>query len=240
MMGEISILNVGTGDIRVVFDNKNVAETIRAQRIVIDLLKRGYALLVEVERDGEKRWERAVAFDETKNEYVIVDDTKLRNVFWSWKYRTDIVVWESKGKIQWGPAPTSHHLAQDPHTMGCADAWSLETEFTALAKLRELVSHHHLRQYLLAGMFIETSKRTGIKYIFRRLRPTVAIREEKGELRILCCLCLHSIAYYEGTWAGAMCPTDDILAHLMLMRGDEPMFWKRSNQIPAHRPEAGL
>lgn len=73
MMGEISILNVGTGDIRVVFDNKNVAETIRAQRIVIDLLKRGYALLVEVERDGEKRWERAMAFDETKNEYVIAD-----------------------------------------------------------------------------------------------------------------------------------------------------------------------
>lgn len=169
-----------------------------------------------------------------------VDDIKLRNVFWSWKYRTDIVVWESKGKIQWGPAPTSHHLAQDLHTMGCADAWSLETEFTALAKLRELVSHHHLRQYLLAGIFIETSKRTGIKYIFRRLRPTVAIREEKGELRILCCLCLHPIAYYQDTWAGAMCPTDDILAHLMLMRGDEPMFWKRSNQISAHRPEAGL
>lgn len=40
--------------------------------------------------------------------------------------------------------------------------------------------------------------------------------------------------------AGAMCPTDDVIAHLMLMRGDEVDFWHRSNQHPAHRHEAGL
>jgi hypothetical protein len=37
-----------------------------------------------------------------------------------------------------------------------------------------------------------------------------------------------------------MCPTDDVIAHLQLMRGDERMFWKRSNQHPSWRPEAGL
>lgn len=40
--------------------------------------------------------------------------------------------------------------------------------------------------------------------------------------------------------AGAMCPTDDVIAHLSLMRGDEKMFWRRCNQHPAYRPEAGL
>jgi hypothetical protein len=51
---------------------------------------------------------------------------------------------------------------------------------------------------------------------------------------------MHPIAYYHGSWAGAMCPTDDVIAHLSLMRGDEAMFWKRSTQHPAYRPEAGL
>ena len=42
------------------------------------------------------------------------------------------------------------------------------------------------------------------------------------------------------SWAGAMCPTDDVLAHLMLMRGDEAMFWRRANQHAAIDPLAGL
>ena len=74
----------------------------------------------------------------------------------------------------------------------------------------------------------------------RRLKPTVAIRSEGERLRILCCMCMHPIAYYEDSWAGAMCPTDDVLAHLMLMRGDEKMFWRQSNQHPPSRPAAGL
>jgi hypothetical protein len=37
-----------------------------------------------------------------------------------------------------------------------------------------------------------------------------------------------------------MCPTDDVIAHLALMRGDEAMFWRRCNQHPPYRPEAGL
>ena len=59
-------------------------------------------------------------------------------------------------------------------------------------------------------------------------------------MKILACLCMHPIAYYAGSWAGAMCPTDDVIAHLSLMRADEHMFWKRSNQHPPYRPEAGL
>jgi hypothetical protein len=47
-------------------------------------------------------------------------------------------------------------------------------------------------------------------------------------------------AYYAGSWGGAMCPTDDVIAHLTLMRGDEPMFWRRSNQHHPKRHESGL
>ena len=73
MTGELGILNVGAGDIKVSFDKSNPAERIRASRIVKDMLKRGYALLVEVDRNGQKAFERATAFDENTCEYIVAD-----------------------------------------------------------------------------------------------------------------------------------------------------------------------
>ena len=73
MNGTVGILNVGAGDISLSFDTTNPAERIRASRIVKDMLRRGYALLVEVERDGEKRFERAIDFDENNARYIIAD-----------------------------------------------------------------------------------------------------------------------------------------------------------------------
>lgn len=71
--GTVGILNVGAGDTKLSFDPRNPAERIRAARIVRDMLRRGYALLVEVERDGVKRFERATDFLEDTCEYVIAD-----------------------------------------------------------------------------------------------------------------------------------------------------------------------
>jgi hypothetical protein len=73
MTGTISILNVGEGDVKVSFDKSNPAETIRARRIVKDMLRRGYALLVEIERDGVKAFERALDFDEKTDCYIVAD-----------------------------------------------------------------------------------------------------------------------------------------------------------------------
>ena len=73
MSGTVGILNVGAGDISLSFDNANPAENIRAARIVKDMLRRGFALLVEVERDGQKRFERALDFDEQHCRYIIAD-----------------------------------------------------------------------------------------------------------------------------------------------------------------------
>jgi hypothetical protein len=47
MSATVGILNVGTGDTKLVFDKDDPAECIRAARIVADMLRRGYALLVE-------------------------------------------------------------------------------------------------------------------------------------------------------------------------------------------------
>lgn len=50
MNGSVGILNVGAGDTKLIFDKNSPADCIRAARIVKDMLRRGYALLVEVEQ----------------------------------------------------------------------------------------------------------------------------------------------------------------------------------------------
>ena len=69
-MGKLEILNVSEGDIKIVFDKNNPAETIRAKRYIKDMLRRGYALLIELE-DGTHT--RALDFDENKECYIIAD-----------------------------------------------------------------------------------------------------------------------------------------------------------------------
>jgi len=168
------------------------------------------------------------------------DGTVIRNMFWSHRLKSDIVIYEKDGKVKWGVIPGAHHFDQDLSTLMASIAWGIEQESAALQTLASLVRHHTFKQYLLTGMFLEASPRSNITYMFRRLKPTVAMVARGEEMKILAALCLHPIAYYEDSWAGAMCPTDDVIAHLMLMRGDEPMFWRRANQHAPHRPEAGL
>lgn len=73
-MGMIGILNVGTGDTKLVFDKSNPAEVIRSGRIVKDMLRRGYALLIEVDDGkGGKAFQRVKEFREDTAEYIIAD-----------------------------------------------------------------------------------------------------------------------------------------------------------------------
>jgi hypothetical protein len=71
--GTIGILNVGAGDTKLTFDKNNLAERIRSARIVADMIRRGYILLIEVERDGVKTFQRCLEFDENHCEYIIAD-----------------------------------------------------------------------------------------------------------------------------------------------------------------------
>jgi hypothetical protein len=72
--GTLGILNVGAGDTKLTFDKNNPAERIRAARIVKDMLRRGYALLIEVDDgQGGRTHQRATDFDENTCEYIIAD-----------------------------------------------------------------------------------------------------------------------------------------------------------------------
>lgn len=71
--GKLGILNVGAGDTKIIFDKSNPQDTIRAGRIVTDMLRRGYALLIEVEKDGKKTTHRVKEFDPATSEYIIAD-----------------------------------------------------------------------------------------------------------------------------------------------------------------------
>jgi hypothetical protein len=340
----LSILNVGEGDTKLTFDKEKPGEVERTRRVITDMLKLGYAILVRVgtTRAGKPKYRRAVGFDPTSDEYYVQDvppeapkkrgrprrvpasgtpaiavarsaggmsdradsiemhnmesfdscahtrnvirelasmkdqwagiplpledaelvvepryplahvfkrpepmgppeDFTVRNRFYSHKHRRDVVVYETHGKeIGWAPIGMIHHIKIDFETMGASCAWGIEQEANALKLLAEMLPHHAFKKYLLTGMFLETSERSGVTYIFRRLKPTVACSGATGEIRILAVLCQHPIAYYSGTWAGAMCPTDDVIAHLSLMRGDEALYWRRCNQHGPLRQEAGL
>ena len=125
-------------------------------------------------------------------------------------------------------------------TIGASQAWSVEAEFTALARLKTLITAAAFRYYLLTGTFLETSPRSKVTYMFRKLRPTIALAARGSYTSILAALCLHPIGYYKGTFAGSMTPTDDLICHLTMMRGDERKFWSKCNQHEAYMPEAGI
>lgn len=70
--GTVGILNVGAGDTKLSFDKSNPAERKRAAGIVSDMLKRGFAILIQVgEKGGEPIYQRAKAFDHETCEYII-------------------------------------------------------------------------------------------------------------------------------------------------------------------------
>lgn len=137
---------------------------------------------------------------------------------------------------------TNSHTSVDLliHTMGFCDAWEIVPETRAVEKLASMIDHRQFRSYMLTGCFLERSKRSNVPYIFRRLRPTIALSAFSDAAKPLCTLCLHPIGYYRDSFAGAMVPTDDVIAHLTLMRGDEHEFWKQANQHGPFTPQSGL
>ena len=69
----ISCSSVGDGDTTLSFDPKKPEETRRAKKIADDMLKRGFAILVEVRKnDGEPLYQHAKTFDGETAEYIIV------------------------------------------------------------------------------------------------------------------------------------------------------------------------
>lgn len=188
----------------------------------------------------EPRYPAAAMYAKAPEDTTIPAHIKKRGSFWSTHKRGLVLIWSEHDKIQFGIEHGVNHISHDLRCLGASSAWGIEQEGNAIQLFASLVSHRQFKHYMLTGMFIETSPRSHVSYVFRRLRPTLALSLRGEAVKILCAMCLHPIGYYEGCWAGAMCPTDDVIAHLMLMRGDERMFWARANLHPPYRPEAAL
>ena len=203
----------------------------------------GERLIVAPQMPFAGLFERKSA-NEIAGEKMAEKGWRWRNSFWCGRWRAIInLIERPDGKVVGSWEPAFHHITHDLATMGASVAWGLEQEQRALQLLGTMIRHHAMKHYVLTGMFLEQSPRSGLCYVFRRLKPTVVLKltgDPDESPRILASLCMHPIAYYEGSWAGAMCPTDDVIAHLTLMRGDEHRYWKVCNQHPPYRPEAGL
>lgn len=71
-VGEVAILNVGAGDTKLVFDNSDPNEADKSAKIVVDMIRRGFVLLIEVGRnDKGPIYQRARGFDPETREYIV-------------------------------------------------------------------------------------------------------------------------------------------------------------------------
>ena len=69
----IRILNVGEGDFKVSFDPTNTQEKTNAKKVISDLLRQGFALMVEVGKDDRgPLYRRALKFDPATSEYIVM------------------------------------------------------------------------------------------------------------------------------------------------------------------------
>lgn len=68
MTGSLSVLNVGAGDIEVVFNQHDTVERDRALKMLADMQARGYAILVKLD-DGS--YVRAKEIDHTRGRYIV-------------------------------------------------------------------------------------------------------------------------------------------------------------------------
>ncbi len=72
--GEISILSVGRGDIKINFASDNPEEVEHAKSVIMDMLKRGYMLFVNI--NGKHA--RVKDFDPSTNEYILKIDKRSK------------------------------------------------------------------------------------------------------------------------------------------------------------------
>lgn len=179
-----------------------------------------------------------------------VDDTvEILNSWWSHAKQGLVILYRQQGKVRAivdrAERTPARRFTFAMATLGATPAWDLDCEMRAREKLRRMLKPHLYAMYELTGAFMWTSPRSGVTYIFRRCRPTIACvptdrRDPEKPMRLLCALCLHPLGYYAETYAGAMVPTDDVIAHFLLASGDEHGYWRRANQHDISTAEAGV
>lgn len=171
---------------------------------------------------------------------------KLINTWFNRMGEIVAIVEEDDGKrraFYLGNNPIAGRLTMLLETIGTRLGAVLpRSEARAMVNLADRLTEPQADSYVLNECFLETSPRSHVHYLFRKGKPTIAMGKSKetGNIKFLAALCLHPLAYYEDTFCGSMAPSDDVLAHLLLMRADEHRFWKESNQHPLWDPRSGV
>src|SRR6516225_6144090 len=101
---------------------------------------------------------------------------------------TVVVLHDKQGRAHLGGLQ-ENRLTLMLRTLEAAAAWPVEAEEKALKKLASLIREDLFELYVLTGHFAEISKRSQVTYIFRKGRPTIAIREDEEFTTVLCALC---------------------------------------------------
>lgn len=101
--------------------------------------------------------------------------------------------------------------------------------------LRTILPSVLWERYQVTGT-IKAVGKSGVKYLLRKGRPTIAFLRGGGGTA----LCLHPHLYYQGTWTGSMTPTDEVIAHWLLIHNDEHRLWKVAGQHNISEPQSGI
>lgn len=167
----------------------------------------------------------------------------------------DIAIVDTGGQIEgiprFFPWPKYHagmrlRKLLDTTLMRSGTSQTAESEFKAMEALKKRINGRQWESYVLNGVFPELSKRSDLHYFFRKGYPTLAVSYHQGFKegaeggRVLAALCLHPLGYYQATHCGLMCPTDEVICHLMMMRADEHAYWKNCGQWSVTDPRSGL
>ncbi len=175
----------------------------------------------------------------------LTEKTVLVNSWYCFKHDAYVYVWHNgDGRSRRSMLPERYakrYRLQFNAIAVASEAHSLDAELKAIETLREHVTEQAWKLYMLCGMFLETSPRSKIIYMFRKGRPTLALAvQPDGNVRPIVALCLHPIGYYEDSFSGVMVPTDDVISHLLMMRGDERKFWSKANHHPLWAIQSGI
>lgn len=183
----------------------------------------------------------------------IDEEERIVNEWWSRKRNCTVLVVDRGGrryaaKIPRAPDRSMERLGLWLTTIGAADAWDPAAENRARIHLADMLSERQWFHYDMTGCFLETSPRSKLTYVFRRLRPTLVLsprwawwhKTQPESMRCLAVLCMHPVGYYSRSWGGCMVPSDDVIAHLSMMRADEAYYWRMANAHDPASPEAGL
>lgn len=203
------------------------------------------ALLEEAERElppdasEEEIMKRAVELLAQRDMQRRAAEPQIRNLVinqWDIIPRTiNILECRNGGTAYWPTSPTSRRFtALLEGMMLRTGAVTVEAELKAQEALFARLTERQRHSYIVNNAFIELSTRSGVHYMLRKGLPVVAMTGDKrtGRMKILAALCVHGMGYFDGTPAGCLPPSDDVLFNLLLIRSGEHYYWRKCGQYP--------